>query len=325
MIRLTDIKKIFDGRGIAGLHGVNLELDEGKIMAVMGPNGSGKTTLINIIAKKITADQGELEVNGEVRLFSEQENLSDINVQKFLIQKVGSEVEDEKKIQLARDLADIFEFTFQLRQNLKQLSAGQRQKVLLAAELINRPSLLLLDEPFAHLDPHTRTEILSSLFSYLRRQEISVLWVTHNLEEALRFSDLVGLLNFGKFEQINNPLDLITHPRNLFVAQFLGYENFLPLKKIENKWQTPWGIYSQDSLKEDEGILVIPDDAFTFQEDGIQVKVIRPYLKGLDLRVTVELEDKPFQVKIRRNFPLPVPESRLSLHVNLDECFLIPL
>lgn len=325
MIRLKDIKKVFDGRGIAGLHGINLELTRGEIMAVMGPNGSGKTTLINIIAQKINPDQGELRAAGEIRLFSELQNLPEVNVQKFLIQKVSPEIEEEKKIQLARDLADIFEFTFQLRQNLNQLSAGQRQKVLLAGELINRPTLLLLDEPFAHLDPHTRTEILNSLFSYLRRQEIAVLWVTHNLEEALRFSDKVGLLNYGKFEQINNPKDLITHPRNLFVAQFLGYENFLPVKKINNQWQTPWGVYTHSTLNEDEGILVIPDDAFIAREGAVKVKVTHSYLKGLSQRVTVELEDKSFQVKIRRNSPLWALESGLSLHVNLDECFLIPL
>jgi ABC-type sugar transport system ATPase subunit len=325
MIKLSGIKKVFDGRGIAGLHGINLELKEGKIMAVMGPNGSGKTTLINIIAKKIAADQGDLEVEGETRLFSELDNLPNINVQKFLIQKVSPEVEDEKKIQLSRDLADIFEFTFQLRQNLNQLSAGQRQKVLLAGELINRPSLLLLDEPFAHLDPHTRTEILNSLFSYLRRQEIAVLWVTHNLEEALRFSDLVGLLNFGKFEQINTPVGLVTHPRNLFVAQFLGYENFLPIKKNENQWQTPWGIYSHSTLNEDEGILVIPDDAFIVRESSVKGKVTNSYLKGLSQRITIELGNKSFQIKIGRNSPLPALESVLSLQVNLDQCFLIPL
>ncbi len=325
MIRLTDIKKVFDGRGIAGLHGVNLEIAEGMIMAVMGPNGSGKTTLINIIAKKINADKGELTTQGEIRLFSEQENLPDINVQKFLIQKISPEVEDEKKIQLARDLADIFEFTFQLRQNLNQLSAGQRQKVLLAGELINRPSLMLLDEPFAHLDPHTRTDILNSLFSYLRRQEISVLWVTHNLEEALRFSDTVGLLNFGKFEQMSTPYELINHPRNLFVAQFLGYENFLPIKKIDKEWTTPWGVYTHSTLAEDEGILVIPEDAFILNDSGLKGKVTHSYLKGLSQRVTVEVGDKSFQVKIRRNSPLLTPESTLFLQVNLAECFLIPL
>lgn len=326
MIRLTDIKKIFDGRGIAGLHGINLVLPEGRIMAVMGPNGSGKTTLINIIAKKIEPEQGELSTQGEIRLFSEQESITDINVQKFLIQKVSPDVEDEKKIQLVRDLADIFEFTFQLRQNLNQLSAGQRQKVLLAGELINRPSLLLLDEPFAHLDPHTRTDILNSLFSYLRRQEIAVLWVTHNLEEALRFSDTVGLMNFGKFEQISAPYDLITHPRNLFVAQFLGYENFLPIKQIANEWKTPWGVYNYSTLTEKEGILVIPNDAFLLaQNSGLKGKVTHSYLKGLSHMVSVELGDKAFQVKLKRNSPRLPPETQLSLEVNLSECFLIPL
>lgn len=325
MIKLSHITKVFDGRGIAGLHGINLEFNQGEILAVMGPNGSGKTTLINVITKSIKPDKGSLEVSGEVRLFTEPKTLPDINVQKYLIQQVSHEIEDEKKLQLARDLADIFEFTFQLRQSLSQLSAGQRQKVLLAAEVINKPALLLLDEPFTHLDPHTRKDILHSLFTYIRRQEISLLWVTHDLEEALSFSDKVGILNFGKFEQLASPSTLINRPQNLFVAQFLGYENFLPVKNEKGEWRTPWGNFMDANFPEAQALLVIPEESLHLSNQGVAVKVDRVSLKGLSQRLQVLLEDKTLQVKLRPRVRPPQVGETLRVHVKLEECFLIPL
>src|SRR5690606_23364844 len=238
--KICDVNKLFDQRAIAGLHRISFEIKSGEVFALMGPNGSGKTTLINIISGTTQADSGTVTIEGELRLF-EQREVSDQNVQKFLIASNTLDIDEDKKLQLARDFADIFEFTFQLRQNLSELSAGQRQKVMLASELINSPSLLLLDEPFTHLDPHTRKDILSALFEYIRRQGISVLWVTHDLEEATLFADRIGLLNFGKMEQVGKPIDLVRTPRSLFTAKFLGYENFISVTSKDGKWSTPWG------------------------------------------------------------------------------------
>ena len=175
MIALENVHLKFDSRGIAGLSGVDLVLSEGTITALMGPNGSGKTTLLRILSGELSPDSGTVNTEEEV-VFMRPENFSSsLNVQKYLISRVKAEIEDEKKIQLSRDLADIFEFTFQLRQPIGELSAGQRQKVMLAGELIRNPKLVLLDEPFTHLDPHTRKEIIKSLFEYVRRQNTTLL------------------------------------------------------------------------------------------------------------------------------------------------------
>ena len=173
MISLSGVTKIFDSRGIAGLHSVDLSVERGEIFAILGPNGSGKSTLLKIIDGSITPDKGQIKTKGKVHLFSLSNPEGDKNVLKYLVSLVTSAIDDDKKIQLARDLADIFEFTFQLRQNFSQLSSGQKQKILIAAELMNRPDILLLDEPFSHLDPHTREGILTSLFSYLKKQNIT--------------------------------------------------------------------------------------------------------------------------------------------------------
>src|SRR5688572_19239769 len=122
MIRLTDVNKKYEGRGIAGINGVSLELKKGEVLALMGPNGSGKTSLINIISGKLSQDSGTVKVDGEAIVFSGMPETEDMNVQKYLIRINTHDIDDEKKLQLARDFADIFEFTFQLRQNLSQLS-----------------------------------------------------------------------------------------------------------------------------------------------------------------------------------------------------------
>jgi ABC-type Fe3+/spermidine/putrescine transport system ATPase subunit len=326
MIQLENVSMLFDGRGIAGINGVSLTLQRGEILAVMGPNGSGKTTLINLITGKLKPEKGIVTLDGDARIFTGIEEIEDMNVQKYLIKSNLTDIEDEKKLQLARDFADIFEFTFQLRQNLSQLSAGQRQKVGLAAELINRPSLILLDEPFTHLDPHTRKDILISLFTYIRNQETSVLWVTHELEEALRFSDRLGVLNFGKFEQIDRPFAMVDQPKNLFVAQFLGFENFIPVKKIPEGWITPWGLLPGELKSEaDEALLVIPSNAWKTTAAGKSATVINHYLKGIEKRFTALMEDKEMQVAFTRSGPLPALNSKIGLEADLAQCFLIPL
>lgn len=326
MINCENLTKKFDSRGIAGINGVNLQLKAGEIISIMGPNGSGKSTLINIISGKIKADSGTLSIEGEAKLFSPEIKSASINVQKFLIQKITLEMDDEKKIQLSRDLADIFEFTFQLRQNLSELSAGQKQKVLLASELINRPSLILLDEPFTHLDPHTRKEILKSLFTYIKQHETSVLWVTHDLEDAFKFSDRIGILNLGKFEQIASPQNIIVGPKNLFVAQFIGFENFLPIKRISTGWETPWGILSVQHLPDkDEALLLIPAYAIKIVPEGTPVKVVSDYFLGTQRRLNLVFDDKTISAQVSYHFPRFDDGKSLNVTVDLDECLIIPL
>lgn len=320
MIIISDINKVFDQRAIAGLHHISFDIKEGEVFALMGPNGSGKTTLINIISGRTQADSGTVRLEGELSLF-ETKYPVDQNVQKFLITSNKLEIDEEKKLQLARDFADIFEFTFQLRQNLSELSAGQRQKVLLASELINSPTLLLLDEPFTHLDPHTRKDILSALFEYIRRQNISVLWVTHDLEEATLFSDRIGLLNFGKLEQVSSPAEMIKKPRSLFAAKFLGYENFLSVSPYNGQWQTPWGTFGE-AKDEASQILVLPTDAFILSQDGIELKIVSHHTRGRSHLVKAQLGEKILSMEFSPQVELP--SKKLKVKLLWEHCFLLP-
>ncbi len=319
MLELKNIKMVFDSRGIAGIHGIDLSLKPGEVISILGPNGSGKTTLLRIIHREIQAS-GDLSLDGQTHFFKMTEPLDDVSVQDFLISKINDFSDDEKKTQLARDLADLFEFTSQFRHKIHQLSAGQRQKILVAAELIQRPKILLMDEPFSHMDPISRDEILRSLFKYIRRHNMSVLWVTHDREEAFKYSDRIGIMNFGKWEQIGVPADIIRLPRTLFAAQFLGYKNFLSVK-YDQGWITPWGILDLPAGEKSEAILVMPE-SWSETSDGPEFLVLRTYPSASGIFCDFEGLDRIFTAL----FPidqLPDFKKPLTLTPNLRRSFLI--
>lgn len=326
MIKLSNVTKIFDHRGIAGIHDLSLEINRGSIVALMGPNGSGKTTLLNLISNKIPTDKGSLSVEGVIHFFDKPTFEPSLNVQRFLMEAVTIDVDTDKKIQLSRDLASIFEFTFQLRQNMGELSQGQLQKVLMAHELINQPSILFLDEPFIHLDPMTRKDILESLFTYLRQKEITVVWITHEIDEALRFSDKIALLHCGKLEQFSTPIEMISSPKNLYVAQYMGHKNFIKINKVNNEWSTPWGVI-QSSCPGDEGYLVIPLSSWMIEKSSSFVaKILKTYPKFYSAEVVLEREMKVFEASFPvGNLSELKEDEDLPLKANLAHCFVIPL
>jgi ABC-type Fe3+/spermidine/putrescine transport system ATPase subunit len=309
MISVKKLTRQFDKRGIAGLHDLSFNLNKGQILGIMGPNGSGKTTLLKILAGEINQDAGDISIDGSVSVFSQNESIENINVQKFLINSVNLDISEEKKVQLARDLADTFEFTFQLRQNFHELSSGQRQKILLAKELINRPALLLMDEPFSHLDPFTRRDILNGLFQYIKHQGVTVLWVTHDLEEAFLYSDLIGLMQFGKFEQLDTPEIMVRKPKNLFSAKFMGYRNFFSVKSSS-------GV---------DSILIVPDHAWEINPAGTAYTVKARHAGKQITEYTLFHESKSIFFIRGSQLPLIDIGSVVNLSPISEECFHIPL
>lgn len=327
MIKLKQATKVFDSRAIAGLHSIDLEIAKGTIFALMGPNGSGKTTLLNVLSKKISLDSGTVHVQGNIHFFERKNPEPELNVQRFLMESVkDQDIETDKKLQLARDMASIFEFTFQLRQTIAQLSQGQLQKVLMAAELINQPDILFLDEPFIHLDPMSRKDILDSLFTYLRQREVTVIWITHERDEALRFADQIGLIQHGKFEQIATPVKILQSPRNLFVAQYFGHQNFIKVSGDKGVWKTPWGEV-KSPLMDTEGYLVVPPTAWKVDTNSsFEGTILKYFPQYFTCEIEIEVSDKRYIL----NFPLYTHSQwtegqKLKISADLFHCFIIPL
>jgi ABC-type Fe3+/spermidine/putrescine transport system ATPase subunit len=267
-MRLENIHVTFDARGIAGLRGIDLALRPGEIFAIMGPSGAGKTTLLRVLA----GEQSHEGRGPDVRRVSFMRGAGDLPVSEqtvlqLLTAAITRPLSDEQKLQAARDLADVFEFTFQLKHPPRDLSEGQRQRVRLALALVDHPELLLLDEPFAHLDAPLRETLLTMLHTHLKRGDTTTVWVTHHLDDALPWADRLGVMNFGRWEQVGTPAELFWRPRTLVVAQLLGHTNLHTITRTATDlpWQTSFGHWNSDGVGTDKTQLVLSLPAHAFQ------------------------------------------------------------
>jgi len=285
-MRLENIHHSFDSRGIAGLHGVDLKVKPGEILAIVGPNGAGKTTLLRVLKGDLRPQQGIVVLADRMTYLDSTSQIpGEANVQEWLCQQVRRHMDQDKKVQLARDMADSLEFTFQLKLSVRELSDGLLQRLKLAGALIDRPDLLLLDEPFSHLDTPTREAVLNVLRPYLKQRDIACVWVTHQREDALAWADRVGLLYFGKWEQVGHPEEVFFRPRSVFAARFMGHENLVTVTRPNPSvhWQTPFGPWDSQGIAmgKTHVVLAIPPQAFKLDPHGTWAgQVVRTSFKG---------------------------------------------
>lgn len=295
-MQLKNVTHSFDPRGIAGVHQLNLKIKEGEILSLIGASGAGKTTLLRLLHGDITPMQGEVQIEGRVSYMgmSLATHFAG-SLQDWLVSAVTKQISEEQKIQWARDLADVFEFPMQLKKKLSELSEGQRQRARLAFALINNPSLLLLDEPFAHLDRPLREQLNTLLVEYVRRREMSVVWVTHDVREALSLSDRLAVMDFGRIVQLDTPENIFMRPASLVVAQLVGLRNFVTIERRDPKalWSTPFGLWDSQGIGHYKThlLLSIPPHHFRLDPQGPfkgQIKSV----KFIGYHYEVELESQ---------------------------------
>jgi NitT/TauT family transport system ATP-binding protein len=220
------------------IEGVNLEVAPGKFVSLVGPSGSGKTSILRAVSGLLTPRSGGIELNGSSNslgfLFQDDALLpwrtARENVALGLrIRKLPTKAaESEADAWLARLGLEGFGARFP-----HELSGGQRKRVAIAQILALKPKLLLMDEPFASLDAIVRTRITQELLNWVEREHLSVLLVTHDLEEALTVSDTVYLLSQGPRARILASYNVaIPRPRDIFASR--KHPNFAPL--LERLW-----------------------------------------------------------------------------------------
>ena len=238
MIKLENVSKSFGKKKV--IKNLSLEVPESEIFTFIGESGCGKTTVLRMIAGFELPDEGQILIGGEdlLPLSVEQRPVGFVFQNYALFPHLSvydniavgprvcqiSEEDIEKKIQ------DILEAT-----HLKglhgaypgQLSGGESQRVAIARAIINRPKILLLDEPFSALDPSLRKNLREQLVDMQKGFGTTFLMVTHDQEEALSLSHRVGVLKDGHLQQIGSPQQLYNHPVNAYVAGFLGNVNRL--------------------------------------------------------------------------------------------------
>lgn len=230
MLQLKDIKKSYDGVTI--LDNISLEIPDGEIVSVLGPSGSGKTTLLSIVLGITPLDGGEVIFNGrdvgglpaKLRefniVFQDYALFPNLNAYKNITyglkNKPGISTQEE-----VDELIALLELEPHLDKKIDQLSGGQKQRVALARTLVMKPKLLLLDEPLSALDGVIKESIKDRIKTIARKYNLTTIIVTHDPEEALTLSDRVLILNEGKISQYSTPAEIIKHPNNNFVKNFI--------------------------------------------------------------------------------------------------------
>jgi molybdopterin-binding protein len=217
---------------------ISLEVPAGGYALIIGPTGSGKTTLLEAIAGHAPLRAGRVVLHDEdvTRLPPERRGLGFVYQQYHLFPhlSVGANIRyglarerEDAALARSRELAELLDIVPLLERPVAGLSGGEQQRVALARALAPRPRILLLDEPFAAVDPATRHTLRRELRALHEREGITTLQVTHDFDEALRLGDLVAVLAEGRIAQRGRPEEVFRYPNSAFVARFIGTGNVM--------------------------------------------------------------------------------------------------
>lgn len=239
LLSIRSVVKRFGKREI--LRGISLDVAAGEFLTILGESGSGKTTLLRLVAGFEQLDSGEIwmaderldqtppyrrPVNTVFQSYALFPHLSVLeNVAYGLRAKNTSNGEIPARVRQALDMVKMGEF---IDSAPSRLSGGQQQRVALARALVNRPRVLLLDEPLSALDANLRHQMQIELKSLQREVGITFIFVTHDQEEAMALSDRIALLRAGLLEQVGPPREIYGFPQTSYAARFIGQTNLLP-------------------------------------------------------------------------------------------------
>ena len=236
ILSLENIEKSFDGENI--LKNISLDIGRGEFITLLGSSGCGKTTTIRIIAGLETPDSGKVILNGKdiTELAPEKRDVNTVfqnyalfphmNVEKNIgyglrLKKMPNN-EIKKEVEKALSLVQLEGYE---KRNPTQLSGGQRQRVAIARAIVNKPSVLLLDEPLGALDLMLRRQMQMELKKLQKTLGITFIYITHDQEEALNMSSRIVVMRDGRIEQIGTPEEIYDTPNTAFVAEFVGGAN----------------------------------------------------------------------------------------------------
>ena len=254
IIELRGVDKSFEDT--RALEGIDLSISNGEFLTLLGPSGCGKTTILRILSGFETPDQGDVSIGGQrmndVPPERRQVNTVFQNYALFPHMTVRDNVafglrmqscpkgEIEGRVLEALRMVHLEQYA---DRRPHQLSGGQQQRVAIARAVVNKPLVLLLDEPFSAHDYKLRRAMQLEIKRLQRRLGITFVFVTHDQEEAFAMSDRVVVMNQGRIEQIGTPQEIYEEPSNLYVARFVGEINILPARIMSVPGE---GIYIAD-------------------------------------------------------------------------------
>jgi len=235
MLTIDSLSKSFDKGKNYAIEDVTFNLKAGHVCAIVGESGSGKTTLVRLIAGLERPDHGSISIDGKViasldkfvqpekrkigLVFQEYALFPHLTILDNVLYGI-SKVKNKK--QRAQEMLDLVGLNDMGKRYPHQLSGGQQQRVALARALAPEPSLLILDEPFSNLDAMLRTQLRNEVFDIIKKTEVTVLFVTHDTQDALSVADEILILQKGKVVQKDVAANLYVKPNTLYVASLFG-------------------------------------------------------------------------------------------------------
>ncbi len=236
MIKVENLGKRY-GK-VNALQGVTLDVSSSEILAVVGPSGSGKTTLLRLAAGLESPDEGRvviggIEVSTPTHMVAPYKRGLSMIFQDLALwphMTVGENIKFVlKKDKLSGKALESEAYRFQEDVNLNgykdrypyELSGGEKQRLAIARALASKPAYLLMDEPFSSLDPILKEDLQGLIFRLKKRMQMGIVYVTHNMEEALVLADRIAVMNRGGLEQIDNKDRILSHPKNDLVRRIL--------------------------------------------------------------------------------------------------------
>ena len=309
IIDLKHVSKRFGDKVV--LDDISLYIRKGEFVTLLGPSGCGKTTTLRLISGFLAPDEGEILLDGKDisgippykrpfnTVFQRYALFPHLDVYENIafglkLQKVPED-EIEKRVKRVLKLVSMSDYE---DRDVESLSGGQQQRVAIARALVNKPKILLLDEPLAALDLKMRKDMQIELKEMHKKLGITFIYVTHDQSEALTLSDTVVVMNEGKIQQIGTPIDIYNEPVNSFVADFIGESNILNGTMIEDRKVSFIG---HDFNCVDEGfgenvpvdVVIRPEDIYIMNQlNGAQFsgKVKSCIFKGIHYEMYVDTD-----------------------------------
>lgn len=303
ILKCIEVSKSFGQ--VKAVSRLSVTLEAGQTLSLLGPSGCGKTTVLRLIAGFISPDEGVIEIGGntvsgyrkfvppEKRkvgiVFQDYALFPHLNVYKNIIFGVRKS-EERYNVQKFISLLGLEGLEERMP---SELSGGQQQRVAIARALVPRPHVLLLDEPFSNLDNNLRLAVREEIRDVLRSTGISVIFVTHDQEEAFYMGDKVAVMRHGSLEQFGSPNEIYHFPYSKFVAKFVGIADFLPVDVKNGVGITGLGeVTLPGDLMHTEGVelMVRPDDVVIGNSINTNATVISAAFQGDNYLYRISLD-----------------------------------